>query len=110
ALERERDAQRDPVVLVARFLLAEGLLSERELEKLRQEVDTQVTEAADRALGAALPAPGSALELFYSPDVDPTSSAFSTEPRFAEGTSPTTMVNLLNACMRDEMKRDPRIV
>jgi len=31
-------------------------------------------------------------------------------PAPAEGASPTTMVDLLNACLRDEMKRDPRIV
>ncbi|HSS45261.1 MAG TPA: dehydrogenase E1 component subunit alpha/beta [Thermoanaerobaculia bacterium] len=109
-LEREREAERDPVLALAHFLVAESLVSERELEKLKEDVDTQVNEAADRALLAALPAPESALEFVYSPEVDPTSPAFSTEPRFAQGASPTTMVDLLNACMRDEMKRDPRIV
>ena len=29
-------------------------------------------------------------------------------PSFAEGAAPTTMVDLLNACLKDEMKRDPR--
>ncbi|MGH9364151.1 MAG: alpha-ketoacid dehydrogenase subunit alpha/beta [Thermoanaerobaculia bacterium] len=109
-LEREREAERDPVLALAHFLVAESLLSERELEKLKEDVDAQVNEAADQALLAALPAPESALEFVYSPEVDPTSPAFYTEPRFAEGASPTTMVDLLNACMRDEMKRDPRIV
>jgi len=108
--ERERDTERDPVAAFARFLVTESLLSERELEKLKEEVDAEVNEAADRALLAALPAPESALEFVYSPTVDPTSSAFSTEPRLAEGVSPTTMVDLLNTCMRDEMKRDPRIL
>jgi 2-oxoisovalerate dehydrogenase E1 component len=46
----------------------------------------------------------------YSPDVDPTSSDFDTEsePR-TEGT-PTTMVDLLNACMKDEMRRNPKML
>jgi 2-oxoisovalerate dehydrogenase E1 component len=46
----------------------------------------------------------------FSPDVDPTSDAFDTEdePNFEGGD--LTMVDLLNACMRDEMERDPRIV
>jgi len=39
----------------------------------------------------------------YSPTVDPTSEQFDTEddPRFTG--EPTTMVDLLNGCMRDEM-------
>src|SRR3970282_1520391 len=46
----------------------------------------------------------------YSPDVDPTGEPFDTEddPQFSG--EPTTMVDLLNACMKDEMARDPRIL
>jgi 2-oxoisovalerate dehydrogenase E1 component len=46
----------------------------------------------------------------YSPDVDPASEHFDTEddPRFTG--DPTTMVDLLNTCLRDEMTRDPRIL
>ena len=108
--ERDRDAQRDPVRTTSRFLLQEGIVTEAELEKLHAEVDAEVNEAADKALAAPLPAPDSIYDFVYSPDVDPTSEAFSTQPVFEPGASPTTMVDLLNACMRDEMKRDPRIV
>lgn len=108
--ERERDAARDPIRTMPRFLVGEGIVSESELETLHQEVDAEVNEAADRALAAPLPPPESAHEFVYSPEVDPTSSAFASEPVFDPGTQPTTMVDLLNACMRDEMKRDPRIV
>jgi 2-oxoisovalerate dehydrogenase E1 component len=108
--ERERDIARDPVQTMARLLLSEGLLSEAALEKLKEDVDREVAEAADRALAAELPEPESAYDFVYSPDVDPTSDAFSTEPVIAEGATQTTMVDLLNACLRDEMKRDPRIV
>jgi 2-oxoisovalerate dehydrogenase E1 component len=108
--ERDRDMERDPVRTMAQFLVSEGLLSEAALETLKEEVDREVNEAADRALAAELPEPESAYEFVYSPDVDPTSAAFSTEPAFAEGGQPTTMVDLLNACLRDEMQRNPRIV
>jgi 2-oxoisovalerate dehydrogenase E1 component len=110
AEERAVDAARDPVRLTSQFLLREGIVSQADLDRLHQEVDAEVGEAADRALTAELPAPDSAYDFVYSPDVDPTSDAFSTDPVFEAGTSPTTMVDLLNACMRDEMKRDPRIV
>lgn len=108
--EREREAERDPVSTMARFLIEEGILSEGAIERLKGDIDREVNEAADLALAAPLPAPESAYEFVYSPDLDPTSSNFSSEPVFAEGSSPTTMVDLLNACLRDEMKRDPRIV
>jgi 2-oxoisovalerate dehydrogenase E1 component len=110
--ERDRDLARDPVVTFARFLVTEGILSEASLERLKAEVDAEVNEAADRALAAELPAPESAFDFVYSPDVDPTPDAFSSAPVAAVegGPGPTTMVDLINACLRDEMKHDPRIV
>ncbi len=108
--ERERDARRDPLRLLAGFLKSEGLASEEDLDKLRAELEEEINQAADRALAAELPVPESAYEFVYSPDVDPTSSAFESAPAFAPEAQPTTMVDLLNACLRDEMKRDPRIV
>ena len=47
----------------------------------------------------------------YSEEVDPTSRSFDTEdsPEFGDE-RPVTMVDLLNACLRDEMERDHRIV
>jgi 2-oxoisovalerate dehydrogenase E1 component len=108
--ERERELSRDPVETMARLLVGERILSEAAIEKLREEVDHEVNEAADRALVAELPAPESAYEFVYSPDVDPTSAAFDTEPTSLPGSPAGTMVDLLNACLRDEMKRDSRIV
>jgi 2-oxoisovalerate dehydrogenase E1 component len=108
--ERESEVEKDPVRRLSRLLLDEGILQQADIEKLHSEVEAQVNADADRALAAELPKPESAYELVYSPDVDPTSSAFSTKPAFAEGATPTTMVDLLNACMRDEMKRNPAIV
>jgi 2-oxoisovalerate dehydrogenase E1 component len=109
-LERERDLERDPVRRLSRLLVNEGILAEPEVERLQTEVDALVDADADRALAAEVPAPESAYDFVYSPDVDPTSSAFSTAPASAEAATPTTMVDLLNACLRDEMRRDPRVV
>ena len=66
--------------------------------------------AADVALASPQPGTDTIYHYVYSPDVDPTSEQFDTEddPRFTG--DPTTMVDLLNACLRDEMARDPRIV
>ena len=108
--ERERDAERDPMTRLSRFLVAEGILGEKDLERLHAEVDAEITEAADRALAAEIPEPESAYDFVYSPDVDPTSADFSTPPVYAEGAQPTTMVDLINACLKDEMKANPKIV
>jgi 2-oxoisovalerate dehydrogenase E1 component len=106
--EREQDARRDPIVSYPRFLLAEGLASEEELKTLRGEVDREIVEATDAALGAPVPSPESATLHVYSAEVDPTTDAFATEAH--PSGDPKTMVDLLNACLHDEMARDPRIV
>ncbi|MBI3949467.1 MAG: dehydrogenase E1 component subunit alpha/beta [Acidobacteria bacterium] len=106
--ERADEAARDPMKTFAEFLLSEGLITEAELAELRASVDEEVNQAAAEALAAAKPAPETARRYVYSPDVDPTSEAFETEPEF--NGQPKTMVDLLNACLRDEMERNPRIV
>ena len=106
--ERETEAARDPLVTFATYLEEEGLATGEDLDELKAEVDRQVADAADRAAERPQPDPDTVYVNLYSPDVDPTGEEFSTEPAF-EG-DPTTMVDLLNACLRDEMSRDPRIV
>jgi 2-oxoisovalerate dehydrogenase E1 component len=106
--EREFEAGRDPLSTFPRRLIDEGVATEEELEAIRAEVDREVDAATERALEAPQPAPDTALRFVYSPDVDPTTDRFASEPVF-EG-EPTTMVDLLNAAMKDEMERDSRIV
>ena len=106
--ERQADARRDPLVAFPAFLREEGVAREEELAALREEVDREVNAAADAALAAPAPDAKTAPLYVYSPDVDPTSDAFKTEPRPVG--DPKTMVDLLNACLHDEMARNERIV
>jgi 2-oxoisovalerate dehydrogenase E1 component len=106
--EREEDARRDPVTAFPALLAAQGVATDEELKALREQVDREVDAAADAALAAPVPEPQSATLHVYSPTVDPTSDAFRTEARPTG--DPKTMVDLLNACLHDEMARDPRIV
>ena len=115
--ERERDAQRDPVTRTQMFLLREGILDDKGINQLEKEVEAELQVAVDRALEALPAAPESVMNFIYSPDVDPTSSAFETQPvvnetTTADGKKPAakTMADLINATLRDEMKRDERIV
>ena len=109
-VERSQDAERDPVTTFPARLLADGVASEAELEQIRRQVEEEVEIASETALASPQPAPETATRFVYSPEVDPASEQFDTEddPHFSG--DPTTMVDLLNICMKDEMTRDPRIL
>ena len=106
--EREAEAHRDPLTKFGLFLVRENLVEAKELEALEAEVDREVREAADQALAAELPAPGSFRLHVYSPDVDPTSKDFDAEPHLNGPAK--TMVEMVAATLADEMARDERIV
>ena len=123
--ELEADALRDPIAKLQAHLLREGILDELRLKLLEAEVDAEVQQAADRALAAspASPAMASILRHVYSEDLHPTDSRFLSEPRSApDGDSDAsgnnsgaasldrTMADLINVTLRDEMRRDERIV
>jgi len=114
--ERKDEARRDPITRLQLLLVREGILDEEGVKQLEREVEAVVQEATDRALEAA-PASDPPTRFVYSPNLDPASAAFASAP--AE-TSPAagatsaapakTMADLINACLKDEMRRDPRIV
>ena len=106
--ERSSEAKRDPIIRMAEFLKTQEIATEAELAGMVKDVEREINEAADRAIQAAKPAPDTATLYVYSPDVDPTSSAFDT-PAAPEG-KPDTMVSAINRTLKDEMRREPRIV
>ena len=110
AAEREADALRDPITVFPKWLVEEGHATQAEIDAILTEVDELVLAATDDALAQPQPTADTVYYGVYSPDVDPTGEQFDTEddPKFSG--DPTTMVDLLNACMKDEMRRDGKIV
>ena len=106
--ERASEARRDPIVRMADLLKSEDLATESELEAIVRDVEREVNDAAEAAKAAPKPVPSTAHLYVYSPDVDPSSDAFRTDPT-PEG-KPETMVSAINRTLKDEMARDPRIV
>jgi 2-oxoisovalerate dehydrogenase E1 component len=106
--EREAEAHRDPVPKFGLFLVCEGILDDGEIEALEAEVDREISEATDRALGAHAAPKESIFSFMYSPDVDPGGKQFAAEAK-TEG-QPKTMVEIVSATLLDEMARDERIV
>src|ERR1700752_1557085 len=108
--ERTSDAERDPIKKFGALLIDEGVIDQAGLQKIKNEIDLEINEAADQALESAQPSVETATKYIFSPDVDPTSSEFDTEDDVELSGNAGTMVDLLNRCLHTEMARDPRIV
>lgn len=110
--ERQADSLRDPIAKMQIYLLREGILDEAGINKIEREVDEEVRLAAERAVRAAKPAADvpSILRHQYSEDYDPTRADLAVEPQSDSDSPERTMADLINTCLRDEMRRDPRII
>ena len=105
---RQQEAKRDPLTRLSSLLLHERLVTDRELKEIETAVDQEIREVGEKVADAPPANPETVMNYVYSPSVDPTSEHFDQPPKF-QG-EPKTMVDLINACLRDEMTRDPRVV
>ncbi len=110
AEELQTDALRDPVLKMQTWLMREGILDEQGINDLERKVDEEVQRATDRALAAVLAQPESILKHVYSEDLKPTDARFEAQPQPTADTAEHTMLDLINHCLKDEMRRDERIV
>ena len=108
--ERATDAERDPVKRFGALLIEEGVIDQNGLQRIKDEVDREVNEAADKALASEQPPKETVTRYVFSPDVDPTAKEFDTEDAARLSGNAGTMVDLINRCLDTEMARDPRIV
>ena len=111
AEELEADALRDPIARMQAWLIGNGVADDVALRQIEKSVEVEVQRASDRALAAAPPQPSSILHHVYSEDLKPTDEVFATQPPAPETDAPDrTMLDGINVCLRDEMRRDERIV
>jgi 2-oxoisovalerate dehydrogenase E1 component len=110
--QREDEALRDPLLRTRALIVDAGVLTEEAVDAIEEQIRKDVEVAADQAMERPQPAPETAMLHLYSESVDPTGPDFDTEasPRFDKEAGEKTVVDLLNACLRDEMDRDPRIL
>jgi 2-oxoisovalerate dehydrogenase E1 component len=108
--ERQREAALDPLPKLQMRLLRDGILDPAAINRLEQEVDEEVRIASERVLRAALPEISSIERHVYSEDLNPASEAFARPAVQTSDAQERTMADLINTCLKDEMKRDPRIV
>jgi 2-oxoisovalerate dehydrogenase E1 component len=107
--ELEEENLRDPLPKLQLRLLREGLIDAAGITRLEKAVDDEIQAATERALRAPFAPAESIHNYVYSPNIDPTSKAFATEKMEQTG-SDRTMAELINLCLKDEMKRDERII
>jgi 2-oxoisovalerate dehydrogenase E1 component len=106
--ERQAEAEHDPVIRFPQFLIEQGLLERHRLQLIVHEIDQEVHEATQRALSDQPPEADTAMRHLYSELIDPTAAEFAVEPSFHG--QPQTMVDLINATLREEMRRNPNIL
>jgi 2-oxoisovalerate dehydrogenase E1 component len=106
--ERKREAERDPIPRLQEFLIAEGILDMAAAQKLQREVEAEVHAASDAASDAPFPETSSYARHVVSEDLKPGAESFTAVPATEGGDR--TMADLINTCLRDEMRRDERVV
>ena len=110
AAELEADTLRDPLARMQLSLLREGILDEAAINRLERDVEAEVQCAADRAVAAQPAEVSSIMKYIYSENLDPRQERSPEQVGANHDTTERTMADLINTCLRDEMRRDPRIV
>jgi 2-oxoisovalerate dehydrogenase E1 component len=89
-----------------KFLSETGLMTSDEIKGVMDEVQKEVKEAQVKALETAWPAKSTYTDHLYSPDVDPTSSAFETSANFS-GKEDIPLATAINMTLKSEIKKNP---
>ena len=95
-------------------LLREGILTAEQINELEQQLDQRGRRGRRTRPRSAAAQGRSIPHHVYSEDLDPPAPTFATaagtRQMAAKAATPRTMADLINACLHDEMRRDPRIV
>ena len=109
--ERLEEESNDPILKMRNFLVASNLSHADELDTIDKDITSVIDEVCDEAIEQPQPSPETAMCHIYSENVDPTSPVFDSEnfPEYSDDRD-LTMVDLINACLSDEMERNPQMV
>jgi 2-oxoisovalerate dehydrogenase E1 component len=106
--ERDAESARDPLLLLSRFLIAEGVAERDELDRMKREIELEIAAITDRVLQEQPPATDTVLQYLYSDKVDPAGAAFRSEPQFRG--EARTMIDAINQTLAEEMRRDSKVI
>ena len=102
--EIEEESKKCPIEQLSKILITNGLLDEKELEKIKKEVTEEINEAADKAIKASDPRKEDAEKYVYD------ESGYRDTLDY-EATTPSgdkiVMVDAINHALHEEMERNP---
>jgi 2-oxoisovalerate dehydrogenase E1 component len=106
--ELEADRQIDPIARMEAALVEDGLLTEDEVETMRQDVHEEVDTAAEWAKTQADPDPATATDhVFFEGDLD---IDYNSADDLDDDAEPLVMVDAINRTLKEEMARDASIL
>ena len=103
----EADRAQDPLPKMTRYLIEQGVITDREATTIQEEVRQAVDDAADWALSRPLPDPESVSEHVYGEAHAHPPESFE-EPEHTG--SKVVVVDAINHALKEEMERNPKIV
>lgn len=106
--EIEADKKRDPILKMEKFLLKEGILDEKRIGKLREEVKTLIDSAADWAESRPLPEAHTSQLHVYAPEFVVKKEGF--EGPEITGGKPVVLVDAINHALAEELENNPKMI
>ncbi len=106
--ELEAEAKLDVVNSFPLFLEEAGILTKKEINALKDDIDKEVKEAIIQAVDTKWPGVDTYKDHLYSEEIDPSSDEFSTDPQFS-GKEDVPMAGTINKVLKSEIKRNPLI-
>ena len=106
--ELEADRAIDPIERFESRLVEADILSEADVDAMREEIHAEIDEAANWAKRQADPASETATLYVY--DEDPLDLDYNSEADLDPDADPMVMVDAINRTLKEEMARDERIL
>ena len=106
--ELTEEAERDVINSYPSFLTDSKILSQKEIDALKAEVERETSSALKKCLKTPAPKKETATDFIWSPTVDPSDQEFDREGVF-EGKEDIPMAQAINQVLRSEVKKNPLI-
>lgn len=103
--ELAEESTRDVFNSFPKFLIDAGIITEEENKDILEKISAEVREAINKALNTEWPKLETYADHLYS-EIDPTSSSFSTEPKFS-GKEDIPLAGGINLTLKSEIKKNP---